>query len=298
MATGPQSTAYFDLLPNELVMKVVLSAVESTARDEQHDFLLDVIANISVRFRRIATEKSFWEGEVSITLDKKSKTFIQWHSYMDSRSSSSKPRTKDLMEWKMREAISNFIHAGVHSLNIRAYPASEPCIRGLYDCMKDNMPLISADDILSIAARCPALRVLKLCWLSMEPWPKFPIPCSAMEDLNLSYIKIHLNLFSQEDSDLHHMLPNLKVFKMFSCYGTSENTRIKLPDMTECKRREIIDLWGSSEEQPMLKIKGNLPSPRIAVNYGAHRRQLSARAENSGLNQYCAVVLHLQDDLE
>ena len=24
----------------------------------------------------------------------------------------------------------------------------------------------------------------------------------------------------------------------------------------------------------------------------------SARAENSGLNQYCAVVLHLQDDLE
>lgn len=273
MATGPQSTAYFDLLPNELVMKVVLSAVESTARDEQHDFLLDVIANISVRFRRIATEKSFWEGEVSITLDKKSKTFIQWHSYMDSRSSSSKPRTKDLMEWKMRDAISNFIHAGVHSLNIRAYPASEPCIRGLYDCMKDNMPLISADDILSIAARCPALRVLKLCWLSMEPWPKFPIPCSAMEDLNLSYIKIHLNLFSQEDSDLHHMLPNLKVFKMFSCYGTSENTRIKLPDMTECKRREIIDLWGSSEEQPMLKIKGNLPSPRIAVNYGAHRRQ-------------------------
>ena len=264
MTTGPQSIAYFDLLPDELVLKVVSSAVKSTVGDEQHDFLLDVIAHISVRFRRIATEKSLWEGEVSITLDNKSETTGKW-------SSTSKPRTKYWMESKMKDAISNFIHAGVHSLSISAYPISEPCISGLDDCMKANMPLISGDDILTITERCPALRVLKLCWLRMEPWPIFSIPSSAIEELNLSYMKIHLNMFSINDSALHHTLPNLRVFKMLSCYGTSDDSRIKLPDMTKCKKLEIVDVWGSSVEQPMLKIKRNLPSLRPAVKYEVPR---------------------------
>ena len=171
----------------------------------------------------------------------------------------------------MKDAISNFIHAGVHSLSISAYPISEPCIRGLDDCMKENMPLISGDDILSITARCPALRVLKLCWLRMEPWPIFSIPSSAIEELNLSYMKIHLNMFSRKDSALHHSLPNLRVFKMLSCYGTSDDSRIKLPDMTKCKKLEIVDVWGSSVEQPMLKIKRNLPSLRPTAKYEVPR---------------------------
>ena len=173
-----------------------------------------------------------------------------------------KPQTKDLMEVKMRDAIRDFIHAGVHTLNISAYPISEPCIRGLDDCMKENMPLISGDEILSILEKCPALKILKLCWLRMEPWPTFPIPSLTMEELNFSHVKIHENMFSKEDSAMHQSLPNLRVFKMFSCYGTSDDSRIKLPNMTKCEKLEIVDVRWSSVEQPMLKIRDNLPSLR------------------------------------
>ena len=278
MATGQQSIAYFELLPEELVLKIVSSAAESTGRPEQHDFLLDVIANVSVRFRRIAMEKSFWEGEVNITLHTNFKT-AKWNSRPrrilglfppDDPLSSILP--KDSMESKMRDVIGNFIQAGVHSLNISAYPIPEPGTLGLADCLKKDMPLISGEDIISIVAKCPALRVLKLCWLRMEPWPTFPIPCSAMEELNLSYMKIHLNMFSKEDSDLHHSLPNLRVFKMLSCCCTSpDDSRIKLPDMAKCKKLEIVDVWGSSVEQPMLKINGNLPSLRQATKHEVPR---------------------------
>ena len=119
MDTFQKSIAYFDLLPDELVLKIVSLAVEKTGRDEQHDFLLDVIAPVSLRFRCIAKEKSFWEGGVTISLDRKTKTSTQWSSQMDTIGADncfSKPSTKDMMEAKMRDAIRNFIHAGVHSL--------------------------------------------------------------------------------------------------------------------------------------------------------------------------------------
>ena len=59
MDTFQKSIAYFDLIPDELVLKIVSLAVEKTGRDEQHDFLLDVIAPLSLGFRRIAKGKTF-----------------------------------------------------------------------------------------------------------------------------------------------------------------------------------------------------------------------------------------------
>ena len=268
MDTFQKSIAYFDLLPDELVLKIVSLAVEKTGRDEQHDFLLDVIAPVSLRFRRIAKEKTFWEGEVTISLDRKTKTSAQWSSQMDTIGADkcfSKPSTKDMMEAKMRDAIRNFIHAGVHSLIIAA--CAEPATTYRGRGLTRYMPLISSDDIISIASKCPALGVLRLSWLRMEPWPTFPIP--SIEELHLSDMRIHMNMLSKDDVSLHRSLPNLRVFKMLACSEAypRDDSRIKLPDMTKCKKLEIIDLWGSSVEKPMLKIKGNLPSLRPAATH-------------------------------
>ena len=268
MDTFQKSIAYFDLLPDELVLKIVSLAVEKTGRDEQHDFLLDVIAPVSLRFRRIAKEKTFWEGEVTISLDRKTKTSTQWSSQMDAIGADkcfSKPSTKDMMEAKMRDAIRNFIHAGVHSLIIAA--CAEPATTYRGRGLTRYMPLISSDDIISIASKCPALGVLRLSWLRMEPWPTYLIP--SIEELHLSEMRIHMNMHSKDDVSLHRSLPNLRVFKMLACSEAypRDDSRIKLPDMTKCKKLEIIDLWGSSVEQPMLKIKGNLPSLRPAATH-------------------------------
>ena len=69
-------TSPFDKLPDELVLKIIklvmeshkrtwpmdLAALDSPHWQSPHDFLLKTIARISIRFKRIAADKSLWRG--------------------------------------------------------------------------------------------------------------------------------------------------------------------------------------------------------------------------------------------
>ena len=65
------SPASFDSLPDEITLKIMKMIVDAIydADDEYDfgfDFLVDVISKVSTRFERLATDYSFWQGNVVI----------------------------------------------------------------------------------------------------------------------------------------------------------------------------------------------------------------------------------------
>ena len=67
---------HFDKLPDEIVLKILNHFPSSSPKSLysfdlcrwKHEYLIDTIANISTRFRRLAADKSFWKGRVVTSL--------------------------------------------------------------------------------------------------------------------------------------------------------------------------------------------------------------------------------------
>ena len=60
-----RSDTNINYLPEELILKIVqLSAFEGGVYN--HNFILNVVGNISSRFRRISSDSSLWRGSVTI----------------------------------------------------------------------------------------------------------------------------------------------------------------------------------------------------------------------------------------
>ena len=75
LKSSSSDMAFFDTLPDEIVLKIVTMAAvkvswsESQQRaihERDHDFLVDALCKVSVRFRRVTMEKSLWKGCVKI----------------------------------------------------------------------------------------------------------------------------------------------------------------------------------------------------------------------------------------
>ena len=57
----------FGLLPDELIMKIIKMTLEGVTDPEmKHVFLVDSIAKISTRFRRLSADKSLWRDQVQV----------------------------------------------------------------------------------------------------------------------------------------------------------------------------------------------------------------------------------------
>ena len=60
----------FDLLPDELVMKIIKMTMKGVIDPEmKHVFLVDSIAKISTKFRRLSVDKSLWRDQVQVPED-------------------------------------------------------------------------------------------------------------------------------------------------------------------------------------------------------------------------------------
>ena len=57
----------FDLLPDELIMKIIKMTMEGVIDPEmKHVFLVDSIAKISTKFARLSVDKSLWRDQVQV----------------------------------------------------------------------------------------------------------------------------------------------------------------------------------------------------------------------------------------
>ena len=62
----------FDSLPDELVLNIVKLSARYGLENEEfycHDYLVDVLCNVSFRSRRLASDYSLWQGHVVIHAD-------------------------------------------------------------------------------------------------------------------------------------------------------------------------------------------------------------------------------------
>lgn len=88
-------SSLFDLLPDEIVMKVIKMTMNYRIY-YHHDYLVNSIRNISERFRRLASDKALWTGEI-------------WIHGSDTQ---------------VKNLIHNFLGGGVKSISISAMKAT------------------------------------------------------------------------------------------------------------------------------------------------------------------------------
>ena len=239
-----QALAPFERLPNEVLLMIIKMAMEDLPYDRRHDFLTDVIGNISSRFSDLPTYEPFWKGRVFLCLG----TPLE----------------------KGHERKLSFLGECVDSLCLTSYRSPQ------YDSVEGNeitkeitsqhrpltrTPSLSGKDLAIIARRCSRLKHFSISGFDMTHWPAFETPC-PVEYLKLYQIKVDLDAFAH--SSLHVGLPNIKVIEMNGCKGPSDGT-IELPDVSMCQKLEVIKIEQSSVVPAKSEGRGRATTSLISV---------------------------------
>ena len=122
----------FDLLPDEMLMKIIKMTMNGHG-EHKHSELATNIANISRRFKNLATDKSLWKGRIYINVC----------------------RDKSVM----KELIHKFLGSEVEEVEFRA---EFKLTRRIGHTLTLPNEYISAKDIATLLENCHNLRSLKL----------------------------------------------------------------------------------------------------------------------------------------
>ena len=240
--------AYIDLLPNEMLELIFKMAMGNMTTQKRYDFLVDVIPNVSSKFRSLSSVKSLWSGlaplemllnevaEIPIKMWMNNLEVYQRHDYIVDVISKVSTRLKTLATskslWKgavyvrgndkkIKQVINEFLNEGVTKL--------------FMSDIWGNEVFMSPEDILDIFSKCPKLTELGINTQRGQilAWPNFPVPCTTLERLWLWTVTS--DMF--EGVDLHKSLPNLKYFSIHN-YNNAPHV---LPGMSKCKN--LREVW-------------------------------------------------------
>ena len=142
----------FDMLPDELILRVINLAVGECIEywykpGAKQKLLVNIIARISLRFRQIAADKSFWEQKVKISGD------VPF----------------------MKEVFRDFLNEGVKVINVR--PLQLPSYVAT---------TLSAYDITNLAQKCPQLEEINLHDFPIKRWPSLMHPWTTLQRLEVN----------------------------------------------------------------------------------------------------------------
>ena len=188
--------ATFEKLPDEVAAIPIKMAVDSMGTTDREDFLLDVIAKVSTRFKTLASHKSLWKGFVSVYGDEK----------------------------KMRQVICELLNDGITGLSLGG----------------GSFETISANDIITMAAKCPGLKLLDITSKRVESWPTFAVPWMSLKSLILFACHMSANMFLQVE--LHRNLPHLETFDIRCSQVLPQSAALVLPDMGKCSALNNVTL--------------------------------------------------------
>ena len=216
-------------LPNEVLMKIVKMAASSEvymcptashtglcghecvggrwSHDDRHDFLIDVVSQISKRFKSLAEAPEFWRGDVHITM-------------FDSS-------VFDVNTLKRTSKVSDSMRRPKKFELIRHLLGDETKQLFIIGSGKESI------DIMDLAERCPNLKRLLLKGIRIDAWPVLPQPWMSIENLHL----YSPNSPFGDKTELHQSLPNLRKFDFSS---DRYPIQLVLPDMTRCLRLEKV----------------------------------------------------------
>ena len=225
----------------------------------EHNFLVDVIANISTRFRNLASFKSLWKGEVYIKGDKN----------------------------KIRGVMERFLSNGITSLhlinseqNLLTPAPGNLTTRPRRMKTPIQKSIFSAADILNLAERCPDLEKLNIFSTKMDAWPIMTTPWTSMKILKLANVDIEVDLF--KDINIHHSLPNLAYFGFGVVTGLDS---ITLPEMGQCKFLEVVGLHsGNFQLKSLPRGIKRLEGYGFIVNYSREALEKQYGCEVRGIS--------------
>ena len=233
----------FDLLPDELVLKIVKTATQNSDSGfnrydygYDYDFIMYNLCTVSARFNRIARDPSLWEDCTELRLD--------LHVEILGR----------VTKW--------FLHAGMTDITIG----------GDYFVVAKlpnwNYPAITGDHIAAIATKCPDLKRFEVGKVNIETWPAICMP--ALEELSMVSPGCGSAMF--KNMQLHLVLPRLKVFRVH----LRDYQRMWLPDLTKSfQLREVFLRGGTFHVQKYLEGKVLFPRTleKLSCNYDLTNQQ-------------------------
>ena len=166
--------APFESLPPEIIVNILKMAMKSgyACSKHQHNFLLDIISEVSKKFKDVAAIKSLWAGEVFL-----------WGG-----------------EAKIKKVIANHLNDRVSGLELEG------------ELERSNSDVTITTDILQhLSVKCPTLRTLTLSNLILlGTWPTFAAPWMSLKKLEIREGPMVSVLFV--DVQIHRDLPNLEEF--------------------------------------------------------------------------------------
>ena len=272
---GHHGGAAFDSLPDELVLKIVKLAAKSEpltivrhmdsetlerfrrqrsvftcvdgvdhripkttlrATTYDHNFLLNVVGKISVRFRNIAADKSLWKGFV----------YIGNRQFRHPRD--------DVSEDGIATLARDFLGGETKVLQI--YNLRAEVIYERWTPLDGEV--IRPETICALSNKCPEMVHLSLHGLRMESWPRWPSSYNSWDSLEylvLNRLQLNSDLFI--NVQLHRCFPNLKHVILDRCEpiggepinpslvvhrSNYNGVSITLPDVSECMSLEVFEI--------------------------------------------------------
>ena len=268
-----EDSSPFDMLSNEILEIPIKMALKSMKTQEQYTFLVDVLPKVSTRIREIANHKSMWKdlspferlpdnlAEIPIRMAMSGiHPFKKTDLLLDDLAKVS-TRFKALAGlkslWKghvaicgpqhMKQVIHQYVNDGTTNATIvTARRAPTPATLSANDIstLAARCPKMSRLCLIStLAARCPKMSRLCLGGLKLEIWPYFTSPWTSLKKLILIQNRSELVALGRHISanmfvnvELHQSLPNLEEFNVRA------NCKLELPDMGRCKVLHTVGL--------------------------------------------------------
>lgn len=161
-----QHSSPFTSIPDELVLKIMKFFANGsslhTDEDATYSNVMNPVARVSTRFNRIAKDRSLWMGRVLFDF------------------------------YKDRQRPVNWVGVTVHRVTLRSYNYGGIRFQDIIDyavkfCLNDGVEILelidgknsslsstvlSQDQVTTIAGKCPNLKTLLLCHMSIESLPK------------------------------------------------------------------------------------------------------------------------------
>ena len=216
---GHHEGATFDSLPDELLLKIVkLAAQTKSSRDAykyDYKYLFSIVSKISIRFRNIARDKSFW-GEYILMCNRPGYSQLP-----------------DLSEEDVATLLRDFMCEESKLLKLKNL--RRKLVDGRWTPVDGE--IIRPETVCALSNKSPNMIDLHLSGFRFECWPHST--WNSLESLLLGGSQLQSDFLL--NAQLHQCLPNLKFLVLDRCESFGEEPII-LPDVSECKSLYLFEI--------------------------------------------------------
>ena len=253
----------FETLPDEVMLKILQMAVSTAnkvgrinnrnSKERRHKlyrahlnqtnrrYIIDVLGNVSSRFRRITRDRTFWQGQINLDLlswckedvMKNEERLQRMITNFISKSATDIAIRGDTPQMKMNYQLGNFVYVGKSATS----SVTSDAIQAKHIFKVE----VSQENIKALSFICQNLNSLNFYSIKVSKWPLEHSSWQLLKELSLSFIE---SPDTFRGIKLNHIAPNLQTFKI----KEDGCPPIMLPDMTQCQKLSNVELIGGGHQ--------------------------------------------------